>query len=87
MTSIASQIIGGLQVLHCNGVLHHNIKPSNILIFTNKTGDKVYKLGGFGAFGCNNYSNSTLLVKPIESLKESKFIDKSDVWQLRILFF
>ena len=51
INSIAYPIIKGLQILHRNRIIHHNIKSHNILIFLEVTGKLKYKLADFGAFG------------------------------------
>lgn len=45
---IFSQIINGLCYIHTRGIVHHDIKPSNVFIGIESNGDLLVQLGDFG---------------------------------------
>ena len=45
---LVKKILLGMQFLHQKGILHHNLKPSNILIDVHKDGHVIPKISDFG---------------------------------------
>jgi serine/threonine-protein kinase 11 len=90
LRSIVRQVCCGLAYLHKQGLAHHDIKPSNILLFANG----VAKLGDFGV-GHSFESTNSVVGSPAYQAPE--FLDensqsvldpvKEDVWSLGITIF
>jgi serine/threonine-protein kinase 11 len=90
IASIFKQIANGLDYLHGHGIIHHDIKPSNILLFD----DGSAKLSDFGV-GHSFDSASTIIGTPAYQAPEA-FDDeeeialdpvKEDVWSLGISLY
>jgi serine/threonine-protein kinase 11 len=84
------QVCDGLAYLHSEGIAHHDIKPSNILLFA----DGVVKLGDFG-IGHSFDSADTVIGTP--AYQSPEFFDESediildpvkeDIWSLGVSIF
>eukprot|EP00826_Nyctotherus_ovalis_P027867 TRINITY_DN2183_c0_g9_i1.p1 TRINITY_DN2183_c0_g9~~TRINITY_DN2183_c0_g9_i1.p1 ORF type:complete len:299 (+),score=51.53 TRINITY_DN2183_c0_g9_i1:37-897(+) len=80
------QILAGYKDLHSKGILHRNIKPSNIFIFKDtinlKAGNRVIaKLGDFG-FSQKRHLDKELYTAPETLLDDSRATAASDVWSI-----
>jgi serine/threonine-protein kinase 11 len=90
VAAIFKQVCRGLSALHAEGLVHHDIKPSNILLF----GDGVAKLSDFG-IGHSLASADTVMGTPAyqapEFFDESTDIEldpiKEDVWSLGVSIY
>jgi serine/threonine-protein kinase 11 len=90
VAGIFLQVCEGLAYLHSEGIAHHDIKPSNILLFA----DGVVKLGDFG-IGHSFDSADTVIGTPAyqspEYFDESEDIIldpiKEDIWSLGVSIF
>jgi serine/threonine-protein kinase 11 len=90
IASIFKQVINGLEYLHTQGIVHQDIKPSNILLFT----DGVAKLSDFG-IGHSFDSADAVVGTPAYQAPE--FFDddpdavldpvKEDIWSLGISLY
>ena len=79
---IIFQIICGLYILHKNKLIHHDIKPGNILI--SSTG--VVKIADFGSVdkSCTR-GNGTLLYESPQVLLRQTGDEKDDMWAVGII--
>ena len=81
---IIYQIAFGLYFLHNNNIIHHDIKPSNILI--NSIGG--ISINGFGSSifkGENSFSFSLLYSPPEFLIDNSNSDEKIDMWGLGVI--
>ena len=79
---IIFQIVCGLYLLHKNGLVHHDIKTSNILMHSNG----VIKIADFGSVDkINNNGFGTLLYKSPEILLNRKVKEKGDMWAVGVI--
>jgi serine/threonine protein kinase len=51
LAGLISDVADGISILHEYGLVHNDIKPGNILIFSDEAGKLTAKLGDFGAAG------------------------------------
>lgn len=86
---ILFDIVKGLYFLHINGIIHGDIKPSNILCY----GDS-YKITDFGQCSkkwyksiCYSHETGTPPYKSPEILSAKKWSFESDVWSLGCIFY
>lgn len=92
LATIFKQILEGLQFVHSQGIAHEDIKPSNLLIFS----DGKAKISDFG-IGHKFESADTVIGSPAyqapevidDALSEIDFLDpsKEDVWSLGVTLF
>jgi serine/threonine-protein kinase 11 len=90
ISSIFLQVLQGLKYLHGRGIVHHDIKPSNILLFR----DGVAKLSDFG-IGHSFDSADTMIGTPAYQAPEffndtgEDLLDpvKQDIWSLGISLY
>jgi serine/threonine-protein kinase 11 len=86
--SVFSQVVTGLLYLHRQGLVHKDIKPSNLLLFENG----VVKIADFG-IGHSFASAETVIGTPFyqapEFLSDQAALDptKEDVWSLGVTIF
>lgn len=80
------QILQGLAFLHCNNIIHLDIKPSNILLF--KDGSVKITDFSYSRFGGNvEGSLGTNCYKSPEVLNGENIGEKSDIWSLGNTFY
>lgn len=88
LASIFKQIIEGLIYLHSQGIVHHDVKPSNIMLFSKGQA----KLADFGighSFESREHVIGTPAYQAPEIFKEDFADDpcKEDVWSLGISLY
>ena len=83
--SIVCQIVYGLYILHSNNIIHHDIKPSNIII--NENGDISIIDFGSAIFKGEESIGSTLPYAAPEFLINNKQTvdEKYDIWSLGVI--
>ena len=82
---IIYQITFGLYTLHSNNIIHHDIKPSNILI-DSKGGISIIDFGSAIFKGKNSYENTLPYEAPELLMDDNKKVDeKYDIWGLGII--
>jgi serine/threonine protein kinase/formylglycine-generating enzyme required for sulfatase activity len=88
---IAKQIAEGLNAAHKNGVVHRDIKSSNIMI----TDDGRIKITDFGLAEVagdkqvtqKGFTPGTVAYMPPEQVKGNKIDFRSDIWSFGVVFF
>lgn len=80
---IVYQITFGLYILHSNNIIHHDIKPSNILI--NEEGSISICDFGSAIFKNEKSYSYTLYYSSPEFLTNSKIDEKYDMWALGVI--
>ena len=76
------QIICGLYLLHKSGLIHHDIKSSNILISSNG----MVKIADFGSVDkIGTYGFGTLYYESPEILLKKKAREKDDMWAVGVI--
>ena len=76
------QIICGLYILHKNKLIHHDIKPGNILISSNG----VVKIADFGSLDKNGMSGyGTIYYESPEFLLKHRINEKGDMWAVGVI--
>lgn len=79
---IIFQIVCGLYILHKNNLVHHDIKPGNILI--SSTG-KV-KIGDFGSVDKSSFpGNGTIFYESPDGLIKKNSTEKDDMWAVGVI--
>ena len=79
---IIFQIVCGLYILHKNNLVHHDIKPGNILI--SSTG--VVKIADFGSVDKSSIpGNGTLFYESPEGLINKNSTEKDDMWAVGVI--
>lgn len=79
---IIFQIICGLYILHKNNLIHHDIKPGNILISSNGT----VKIADFGSLDKSGTSGfGTIFYESPEFLLTHKGNEKDDMWAVGVI--
>ena len=88
---IVLDIAKALKTIHDKGIMHRDIKPTNIFIKDENEEEKIIKLGGFS---CSIYikdNNSepmgTILYCAPEIIKNVEYDEKCDLWSLGITLF
>ena len=93
LVSFSFQIINGIFFLHNNGIMHRDIKHTNVLVSRAKNGDNIIKIIDFGlsrVIGKNEMDNSpygSLSFKAPEIIKGENYNFKVDVWSAGITIF
>lgn len=85
------QMCSGLEYIHGKNIVHHDIKPSNVFISHEETGDLVFQLGDFG-LACPLENNDvvrhngfgTRLYAAMEQL-DGQCCKKSDIYSLGVI--
>ncbi len=88
---VAAQICNGLQYLHEQGFMHHDLKPSNIL-FTRRGVAKLadYSLSGtslLAMFDPGVHDQVTPMYVAPELIRKEKATPKSDMYSLGVTFY
>ena len=86
-----TQIAKGLQIAHENGVVHCDIKPSNIII----TKDRIAKIVDFGIAKITSEEklikrdsiSGTIAYMSPEQVSNAEIDVRSDIWSLGIIFY
>jgi serine/threonine-protein kinase len=85
--SVLSQIAEGLAAVHAAGVIHRDVKPSNVLVASDGTA----KLGDFGVARALDVTRvtgtSTLLGTPAYMAPEGPVDERSDLYSLGIVAY
>ncbi len=80
------QIIQGIHFLHENGIVHRDVKPSNILVHGN-----TIKISDFGTAiheqDSNNKEVTTLWFRSPEVLSNHKYTYASDIWSVGLVIY
>ena len=93
LRQIILDIAKGLKVMHENGVMHRDIKSSNIFMthLEEKDGERVAKIGDFGCsifIQDNTYDSiGTILYAAPEILKNLEYNEKCDLWSLGVTLY
>ncbi|MDZ7859335.1 MAG: protein kinase [Candidatus Krumholzibacteriota bacterium] len=86
LPDILEQIINALSYLHKKNILHGDIKPENIMLINNKTGQITVKLLDFGLASASSTIRKSISGTPRflapKILKNAKYSESSDLYAL-----
>jgi len=85
----ARQMMGGLQALHKAGIAHRDLKPDNVLMKREVSGDVVLKLADFG-FAKQDDLLVTQLGSPIYTAPEvggGRYSAECDLWSIGVVMY
>ena len=80
MLNIAADIVNGLIELHKYGIIHCNIKPSNIIFFTQLSNRTVSKFSDYDVFTHNIVIGTDVQRNPVECLLRRDYTALGDIW-------
>jgi serine/threonine protein kinase len=93
VTRACAHMLQALSYLHANHILHRDIKPDNIFVFSRAGENPIYKLGDFGI--CKELSNTHGLASPMgfrQFLAPEFYLTKttsikSDIWAFGLTLY
>jgi len=91
-SSVAYQVLVGLEYLHGRRMIHRDIKPGNILLNTNDGSVKLCDFGIASIYGEDDYSLQTTIVgsnrfMSPERLRGKSYGKSSDIWSFGLVLF
>ncbi len=94
--SIAIQLLDGLEFLHQHGIIHRNLKPSNILMEVDTTGEETVFIPKIADFSLsklsdpdnkNRFEGTTLQYSSPEQLKGEQLRFNTDLWSWAVISY